>query len=510
MCGVPKSETHMVTIFATTDKQESILQVIGKVPRLDELVSVTPIEELGSTTRQADLIADSHSLRIPLTWDNSLPPYLLPAEMKWEEEVLMGLIFHLLENDQKSWEYLNGKPIYKEIENQNKFKYGIPISEANPLPTEYRDTHNQAVLMHYGLLPCTGVEQVLECYQTAISLAPSGEEAAFTLRELAILQLDLGQLSVAASTLSQAYEAAISDEALHAIRLQEVKVLIQQLGVPLDEGRIEQLKQILWESLTYYEAQEKPVQVGLLLLDATQVASLSESYAEALGYIQRAHSIFEEEGMIELAAQAMLQKGLLLGTWAQNGNPQFFKPAIESYQKALYVYSKEAQPAVFADIQHKLGVLYAEMPDEHKKRGIWAGVSAASFQEALNFYGKEAYPYEYASICNNFANAYLKFPPAIHSDNYVKALHYYQEALEIRTKNYPYERAITLLNYLEASWNVGNDPSSFNQARFDDMIKKAEEVIELVEDGDMIQAAHQHIENLKQLKVIVEKEKANA
>lgn len=500
----------MVTIFATTDKRNSIQQAIEKVARLDELVSVLPIEELGATPQQANLIVDSHTLRIPLTWDNSLPPYMLPTEMEWEEEVLMGLIFHLLENDQQSWEYLNGKPLYKEIETQNKFKYGIPLSEAIPYSSDYRNTHNQAVLMHYGLAPCTGAEQVIQQYQQAISLAPSGEEAAFTLRELAILQLDLGLLAQAAKTLSQAYEAAISDEALHAIRLHQVKVLIQQLGVPLDKVRLEALKQILWESLTYYEAQEKPVQVGLLLLDATQVASLSGSYAEALGYIQRAHSIFEEASMEELAAQAMLQKGLLLGTWAQNGNPQFFKPAIESYQKALYVYSKESQPAVFADIQHKLGVLYAEMPDEHKKRGIWAGVSAASFQEALSFYGKEAYPYEYASICNNFANAYLKFPPAIHSDNYVKALHYYQEALEIRTDRYPYERAITLLNYLEASWNVGNDPSSFNQARFDDMIQKAEEVIRLVEDPDMVESAHQHIHNLKQLKGVIEKEKANA
>lgn len=505
-----KRELPMVTIFATTDQIPTIHQIITGVPRLEELVEIRSKDTIGTKPETYTLVIESDLLKIPLHWNNALPPYLLPLEWEWDANLLLGLIFHFLENDQKSWEYLYESSFYSEVEAQNKVKYSLKWDKQAPESSTYRDTHNQAILMHYGLIPCEGLAQIYERYHKAVKLASSGEEAAFTLRELSILQLDQGQIKEASQSLARALEMALSDEAYFALRLIQVKVLMQQLGIPLDMQRLDQLKQILWETLTYYESQNRSLQVGLLLLDATQVASLSESYAEALGYIQRAYGIFEEEGMIELAAQAMLQKGLLLGTWAQNGNPQFFKPAVESYQKALHVFSKETQPAVFADIQHKLGVLYAEMPDEHKKRGIWAGVSAASFQEALSFYQKEHYPYEYASICNNFANAYLKFPPAIHSDNYVKALHFYQEALEIRTPKFPYERAITLLNYLEASWNVGNDPSSFNSARFDDMIQKAKEIPRLVEDEDMVNSAKTHMENLKSLKLIVEKEEANA
>ena len=45
-------------------------------------------------------------------------------------------------------------------------------------------------------------------------------------------------------------------------------------------------------------------------------------------------------------------------------------------------------PDIFAEIQHQLGRVYAEIPDEVKKKGIWAAVSVSSFTEALNFYNK--------------------------------------------------------------------------------------------------------------------------
>ena len=167
------------------------------------------------------------------------------------------------------------------------------------------------------------------------------------------------------------------------------------------------------------------------------------------------------------------------------------------------MFRQDVTPDVFADIHHNLAVLYSEMPSEPKKRSIWAGIATSSFQEALDFYKKDTYPYEYGRICNNYGNAMTKFPQALHSDNYEKALFYYQEALDVRTSNYPYERAITLLNYLEASWNVGNDENSFNQERYQDMVKKANEVLELVDKADMITEAKKHLQLLEELEKAV-------
>ena len=100
---------------------------------------------------------------------------------------------------------------------------------------------------------------------------------------------------------------------------------------------------------------------------------------------------------------------------------------------------------VFADIQHHLGMIYAEIPDEEKKKSIWAGLSSAAFQAALEIYSETADTYEYASVCNHYANALINYPEAKLSDNLEKALFYYDKALSIRTaETYPLERALTL------------------------------------------------------------------
>ena len=62
---------------------------------------------------------------------------------------------------------------------------------------------------------------------------------------------------------------------------------------------------------------------------------------------------------------------------------------------------------------------------------------------------------------------------------------------------------MTLLNFLEASWTVGNDPSVFNEERFEDMLAKAKEVKSLVNKVDMIEEAEKHLALLIQLREAV-------
>jgi tetratricopeptide (TPR) repeat protein len=198
-------------------------------------------------------------------------------------------------------------------------------------------------------------------------------------------------------------------------------------------------------------------------MDASQVANFNESFSEALGYISKAADLLRKEDQPELLAQVQMRKGTLLYTWAQQGNIQFYKGAMEALQEAAKVFTREAAPQQFADIQHLLGIIYSEIPDEAKKKGVWAAVSSSSFKEALNFFTKEQYPYEYATICNHYANAYIKYPASRNSDNVAKSLEMFNQALEIRTaERYPMERALTLLNYVEASWYADNGQDELN------------------------------------------------
>jgi len=141
------------------------------------------------------------------------------------------------------------------------------------------------------------------------------------------------------------------------------------------------------------------------------------------------------------------------------------------------------------------------LPDEVKKKSIWAAVSHSAFLEALSIFNKETMPYQYAMVCNSLGNALTKYPTAIHSDNFEKALFYYNEALEIRNAtHFPFERSLTLLNYLEAAWHADNSGNEMNPQRFDDMWAKAEEVILINADPQLVTDAKDHQYKLTKLK----------
>jgi tetratricopeptide (TPR) repeat protein len=146
------------------------------------------------------------------------------------------------------------------------------------------------------------------------------------------------------------------------------------------------------------------------------------------------------------------------------------------------------------------------MPDEEQKRSLWAGISSSSFQQALQFFQKETHPYEYAMVCNNYANALGKYPEAVHTDNFEKALFYYNEALEVRSaKAWPFERAVTLLNYVEACWHL-NIAGKSNQALFEEMKAKTREAFELTTDPKMREEARNQMEKLETLRLVLDAE----
>ncbi len=505
----------MFSIFATTERINEIHEIIASEDRLSELIEVVDSMEKVPESSGNCLIVNAKGILPPIDWHNVSPPYLLANPLPFSKEVLLGLVFSKLGNGEKGWEYLEQYPVMQfetGLMTRLQFGYQIELQELVELRKaitgsdfdQYRMAHNDAIIRHYGFLDQqVSFEEVQKHYEQALELAPNVEYQAFTTKHYATLLLDVEELAKATQLLETTIEAAISEDAKYGLKAVLTSIWMKQLTVPYDTNLLANLKDTLWEVLQYFEKNNRPVEAGLLYVDAAHIANISESFSESLGYITKAIRLFEEEEMHELAANAHLRKGTLLYTWAQNGNPQFYKPSIEAYQQALKTFTQEETPDVFADIHHNLAILYAEMPAENKKRGIWAGISAASFQEALNFYGKESHPYEYGMICNNFGNALMKFPPAIHSDNYDKALFYYNEALSVRSSNYPYERSITLLNYLEASWNVSNAEEDFNQERFNDMVAKANEVKQLVQETSMLEEADRHLDLLQKLRETV-------
>ena len=501
----------MLSIFATTEVLEIVKDIIAEENRLDELVALKDFLEEKPKPTAYHLIIKKNAIKQPIDWYNVLPPYILPEEIPLSNRTLLGLIFFKLGNTEKAYQMLsNNQALLTEIDIINSLQNGFTINP-DVLTTgfsefdEYRLMHNNAILRHYASENnAFDADKTRYFYREAMNAAPNDEYKAFTAKHFGTFLTDMQDMEHAENILLAALDYALSDEAKTEIKNALVAVWMKKMVVPYNQALLSHVKNILWEVLQVYEKQGRALETAMTLVDASHIANISDSFAESLGYISRAIDIFRKEEATELLANAQYRKGTLLYTWAKTGNPQFLKGAMDAYQEALKIFNREDTPSVFADIQHHLGVIYSEIPDEIKKKGIWASVSSSAFHEALNFYTKEEYPYEYAMVCNSFGNALTKYPAALHSDNYEKSLFYYQEALNIRTADkYPLERTLSLLNYLEACWEVGSGTKESDEKRFQEMIAKANEVKTLTKDVKILEDANLHLEKLKALSQIM-------
>lgn len=486
----------MISIFATTDIKNAAEQAINSQHRLNELVSISSNNE---TPSDIDIINDS--IVVLPDWRNVQPPVLLPLA-KFNSDALLGIVYAKLSNYEVAYPLLSSHTnILNAVDLLNRLQNGIAIEPGILQTTDYITAHNHAVALHYGMhSDIPNAEIVNNAYDSALAQAPDELHKTYTANQAALFMLDCGHYGKSEKMLQAVMQNSLPQQAHIALTHTLCNVWMKKMIVPYDAALMEKLKTNLWKCLEYYENNQRMVDAALVLNDAAYIATISNSFSEALGYSNRAIKIFEQENLPELAAQAHLSKANLLQAWAKNDNPQFFRQAIQSYQAALKIFTRDNTPDVFADIQHQLGIVYAAIPDEVKKKSVWAAVSVSSFNEALQYYNKVEHPYEFAMICHSFGNAYTKYPQALHSDNYDKALTWYREALDIRTvADYPFERVITLCNYLEASWFTGNK-AEFDEERYTEMLNVANEILQLTNDEAIIENTKADIEKLKLIK----------
>lgn len=485
----------MISIFTTTKQLKIVEHIIGAQHRLHELVDLRH-----DTSQSCDIIV-GETIVVNPCWKNTRPPVLYP-EVNFSEKRLLGLVYAMLANYELAYPALETEAgLLQIVDIANRLQNGIAIEDSELMQQDYIHLHNKAISQYYNTQQHRfTAEQISNTFDIALSQAPNEEMAAFTAWHWAMFLLDVGEYQLAIEIIKHCSFSNISQEANMALKNTLCNVWMQQLKPPYDNVLIEELKKNLWECLEYYEKNNRQVEASLILNDAAHIATISNSYSESLGYINKAITIFHGKNLPELEAQAHLSKANLLHSWAKKDNPQFYRQAMQSYQQALTVFTKDETPDVFATIHHQLGMVYAEIPDEVKKKSVWAGVSVASFNEALQFYNKIDFPYEFAMICHSFGDAFTKYPQTLHTDNFDKALAWYREALDVmRTDEFPAERTQILCSYLEASWYAGNK-EAFDEERYNDMMKVAQEILQLSDDVQIIEATKKDIKKLNDLK----------
>lgn len=502
----------MIKVFCETAYWNTIKEFSFYGYRLEEWVAHGDIALTKPSASAANLLIEEGYIAAAIDWQGMMPPYLLQEKILFKPEILMALVMLRLGELEKALELLDGEATLRaEVEFIAKLMSGEAIDpkilsvETYQEFDDYRLMHNHAVVRHYGNVQ--DQKQLEYFYKEAVLSAPGEEYAAFSAFHYFNYLFDNGRFEEAEGILRKIHLPEVSSDAKMKLQASLAHLHTQQLSPPYDIVAMEELKDKLWQCLTYYEIHGYKIEEAQCLMDAGQIATISESFAEALGYYTKAIKLFDSEGMEEFTCQAQLKKGSLLTVWAQKGNPQFFKPAMESYQAASRFFTKEYFPLAYAEIQENLGIIYSEIPDEAKKKSIWAAVSASSFLEALSVFTKEEFPYDYARVCNHYGIALLKYPQAVRSDNHVKALSYFQDALEIRdAENFPIERSLTLLNYLEACWHADNSFDEANPGRLYDMQTKVDELINIQAGDEFIQEARAHQAKLDKLKELLAEE----
>jgi tetratricopeptide (TPR) repeat protein len=496
----------MIKIYTHSNLSERINELINSQERMWELVEVIDFMTQKPIPSGFNVIVNNDSIKFPIDWYNVLPPYILPETILFSDKILLGIIYFKLGNLEMAENLLKEEgPLLAELLIVEALKNGNQV-EADKLAVEtyrsfddYRLMHNHGVIKHYNQKSIKD-QNVHYFFNSAIDDAPDEEYMSFSAKHYMNYLIDHQEYDLAEKIGNSALNQNISEFAKVEIYQSLTQVYLSRLAVPYDVLLLDKIKSTIWNAVEKYEIWGRTIEHAMALEDASYIANISESFAESLGYISKAINIYREEDLNDFYFNAFFKKGQLLFTWAQNGQVQFYKAAIDSFQEALKYFKKEDYPTVFAEIQSNLGVIYSEIPDEVKKKSLWAAISHTSFMEALSIYTKDDYPYEYSFVCNNLANALTKYPLAVHSDNYEKALYYYNEALQIRDSiNFPMERTLTLLNYLEAAWKADNSGNENNKDRFDDMWTKSEEVIKLNQGENFVNTALEHQKELKKL-----------
>lgn len=494
----------MLTILTTTEHKKEILEVISKVERLDELVTVF-VDNVEIAFENKVLVVND-SIKSPLDWHDTEPPYVFP-EIDFSEENLLAYIFFKLGNQQKAFEYLSEEGnLYNHFLIATNLLFGYKIS-SEMIDFTKNSKHNHAITHHYGNLKEAIPFQTLpNLYTEALEYAKNDEIKVFTAKHYLNLLLDAGLIDKAESILKKVKEIAISDEAKNALRMHESSILMEKLKVPYNHLQLEKILLLQQKSIAFYEERGLQIQAGLLLTDAAEIANFSNDFILSKDLINKAIQIFKSENIPEFLGEAGLKKAILLYTWSKNGSPQYYKAAIAAFQDTLKVFKRDVFPEKFAQVHHHLALIYSEMPASAEEKGIWSAFSASSFKNALEIYEKDKYPYEFAMVSHNYATALMNFPPAKIHDNLAKADGFFEEALEIRKAlKYPMERALTLLNQLELYWLTHNETTEVENRKYIEMFTKANEVKTLVTDENLIQQADSHLDRLQHLKKIIKK-----
>lgn len=485
----------MLSILTSTDSLPFVTSIISEVDRLGELVQVAD-----KGIESPNLILEDDSIKKTPNWYDSEPPYLFPVQ-ELNKENLLATLFYTLGNESMAESIIesnNDLKLHIQIASKLKKSEAIQFEEFHFVKSN--SLHNSSIIAHYGNLDLNNLIEIEKFYEEAIKTATDVEIKMFSVKHFSNFLLDQNEFEKSESLLRKFLDLSGSKDAEISLKVQLANSIFYQLSYPFQAERLEEALNLFNTGINYYEKNEQFTNAGLLLINAAEVLAFQENFIDSLKYINKAIAYFKQEEIPEFIGEAGISKATLLYGWSKNGQPQYYKQAINAFQDTLKIFKKDTHSKRYADIKHQLAILYSEIPAITEEKSMWTAFCASSFKEAIEVFDRLGYKYEYAMACHNYGTALINFPEAKMHDNLEKANQYYEEALKIRNRNqFPFERASTLINQLELFWLMKNENLEEEYLRMNQMRQKIEEIKELNLDEKMTEKVKFHEEKLAQL-----------
>ncbi|MCU0625417.1 MAG: hypothetical protein MUF21_02875 [Gemmatimonadaceae bacterium] len=451
----------MLTIVMTPGEAGPLVPLLDSLPRWRQAVRLR-MAERPDAEDGATLVIDAEGVRPALPFGDAVPPYVLPTLPLSAES--LDFYLALSEADAPTDEARVQLP--DDIAHLTALVRGSMSHGRVSEGTSWRELHDRAVLHHYAAIALADPDQAVSCYERAIAAAPSPAAFALTAWQYATLLLDLDRPGAAAGVLLRVDDRAIGEAARMAIRSVRLPAVLQGGTEPPSPAQLEALREDALALQRWYDERGEPLRAALLRLDEAQLLQQLGRFREAVTTVDAASRTLEEAGEAELFAAAALRRAEVQHAWAQAGARDQFAKAMESFQEALTVFSKESAPHVFGTIHHQLAVLYAEMPTDPQKRPILLALSGQSFEEALGIFSAERHPLHHAEIRANYGNALLRCPDSHLRDPAQRAVDELRRALDIyRAHDVEPPQVLVQLNLLEALWQLGWNAESESGAR---------------------------------------------
>jgi tetratricopeptide (TPR) repeat protein len=316
------------------------------------------------------------------------------------------------------------------------------------------------------------------------------------------------EYKITASTVKAAFTAIITESITTAEKIKMLTDLANELQ------KNSQNSEELWSAVGLYERAlemfdgEYPllkarIQVGL----ANTLQAIPDESAELLLQAKAAYlealPILQELGFSLEIAEVQMNLGIVLQAlfpW----NLAKITDSIQAYQQALRVFTPKEYPQEYAILYNNIAIAYLSMPGDTEQRSLCEKLAMQTFEEVLKQINVIDYPQEYALLQNNLGNALQKLESNNTIENNLRAIAAYDEALTVRnSQDTPLDYANTIANKANALINLPDDPEKPELGNYQNRLKAISYYQEAIE----IFTRYHHIEQAKILSQILQEER---